>query len=134
MSSNNAYQCCCKVKNNKYVNKLVYLPLGRKWGDFNPCLNTNTVLFFGRIAKYKGLNNLVNICSDCPRIFFNIVGKPINEQDVFLIDKLKKMPNVKVCDKYVNEKEMCSFFIVYILQVYFIVNKYTFKKQYFTYL
>lgn len=100
----------CRNSIKKSFNKVCYLPLGRKWKEYSPFLSTNKVLFFGRMTRYKGLNNLVKICSDLPEISFNIVGRPIEKEDADLLNILKSMPNVTVCDKYVDEKTMALYF------------------------
>ena len=107
--SKNAFDFC--VSHKKIPNQKVrYVPLGRKWKEFNQCSFTNNVLFFGRITKYKGLDNLVKVCSDLSNINFYIVGKPIDKEDLKLIKVLKEKPNVVVCDEYVDEEKMIAFF------------------------
>lgn len=109
LRSAESYKYCLdelKVKENK----IAYLPLGRKWKDFSDCLNTNRVLFFGRLAKYKGLNSLKQICQDLPYIKFDIVGKPVDKEDGEIIESLKHFKNINIVSGYVSEEIMVDFF------------------------
>lgn len=100
----------CKNNKTKYFKKISFLPLLRKWNDFVPCKSTNNVLFFGRITKYKGLENLLIICSKLPNVHFNIVGKAIESDDQKQLEGLKQLSNVTVVDEYVDEETMINYF------------------------
>jgi len=100
----------CNSKKRIPKNKIVYLPLGRKWRDYRPCQSTDKVLFFGRITRYKGLENLLTICKELPNTQFLIIGKVIEKKDSDLLNLMKQLSNVTVCDKYVSEEEMIDYF------------------------
>lgn len=107
--SKSAFDYCNSQKKIPHE-KIVFLPLGRKWRDYYPLQNTKNVLFFGRVTKYKGLDNLMTICENCQNINFLVVGKPIEKDDVSQLNLLKQYSNVTVHDRYVSEEEMIDFF------------------------
>lgn len=94
-----------KVKENK----VIFMPLWRYYPKYSYNNNSNGFLFFGRIRKYKGIENMIEITKKCNNIRFYVVGAPDEESRIF-VDELKKMSNVEVLDREVNDSEMEKYF------------------------
>lgn len=72
----------------------------------------NTILFFGRIDKYKGLGNLLEIIKQCNEgrqsdIQFVIAGKG----SIKNIDEFEKIKNVKIVNRFISEEEVPKLFL-----------------------
>ena len=93
--SRNAFEYC---NSNKRIpkNKIVYLPLGRKWRRLSLVSKHKQGIIFGRITRYKGLENLLTICKELPNTQFLIVGKAIEKRFRFVkIDEEAKRDCVR---------------------------------------
>lgn len=71
---------------------------------------TKRVLFFGRMNFYKGVNNLLDIASQCPEISFDVAGRVDSSVRVF-VNELAKLPNVTINDRYITNDEMSEAFV-----------------------
>lgn len=73
-----------------------------------PC-SDGSMLFFGRLRRYKGLPAMQSIAEMCPEISFSIVGSP-DAESAPLAEKLAAMDNVIVDAREVSETEMAETF------------------------
>lgn len=108
------------IRNEKYKDELIkrykvlpqnviVMPLWRYYPELNIDKNQDYFLFFGRIRKYKGIDNMLLIAQKCPNIKFCVVGSPDLESTP-VVELLKKMKNVTVIDKEVDDAEMENYF------------------------
>ena len=88
---------------------IIVMPLWRFYPPKNIDSSCEYFLFFGRIRKYKGLDNMIKIAEFCKNINFCVVGSPDNES-MSDVEKLKNMSNVTVVDREVDDKEMENYF------------------------
>ncbi|WP_159639317.1 glycosyltransferase family 4 protein [Erysipelothrix anatis] len=101
-----------KELNPKYSEKCRYLPLWREWNDLTIISESNPnpyLLFFGRLNKYKGLDDLIKIIEMLPDIKFKVVGRASNEV-VSEIEALRSFRNVEMDLEYVSDEAMESYF------------------------
>lgn len=107
--------------NEKYVEKLTkkyriadervkHIDMWRRFPKYTEPQYTGTVLFFGRLNPYKGVDNLLEIVNRCPEIRFSVVGR-IDPQVQDIVDELKRKNNVELITGYVTEEEMEKAFI-----------------------
>lgn len=107
--------------NQKYVLKVTeiygvkkervrYIDMWRRFPEYVQPRFTKSVLFFGRINPYKGIDNLFQIANLCPNIHFNVVGR-VDPQVQELVEQLKKLPNISMNNDYVTDSEMAQYFI-----------------------
>lgn len=89
--------------------KISIINLWCRFFPYKKPTNTKTVLFFGRINPYKGLDNLIKIIEKCPEIQFNVVGRvePGLESNVA---EIKKNKNVNLVTRYIEFEEMHNYF------------------------
>ena len=75
-----------------------------------PKVGEKTILFFGRIEAYKGLNNLLDLIKKANDINldykFIIAGKGKIEN----IDEFKKFNNVEIINRFIDESEVLELF------------------------
>jgi glycosyltransferase involved in cell wall biosynthesis len=91
-------------------NAIVHLTdLWREFREIQEPVTTNTVLFFGRVNHYKGIDNLMKIAKNLPNVKFLVVGK-FDSDCISYIDELSLMNNVSVLNKNVDEIEMSEYF------------------------
>ena len=82
------------------------------WRDFPPyqfSRGDGSFLFFGRLRRYKGLENMLKIAKACPKTQFKIVGSPDNES-IDIVNRLADLPNVYIRPEKVTDKEMDQLF------------------------
>lgn len=92
------------------ADKVKYLELWRRYPDYTKPSHTGSVLFFGRINPYKGVNNLLEIVRLCPEIHFDVVGRADKQMEAE-VEQLAKEPNVSLNAGYVSDEEMKEAFI-----------------------
>ncbi len=108
------------IRNLKYKNdlmkiykvpeeKIIYLPLWRYYPNYKFVPESSGFLFFGRIRKYKGINEMLKIAINCPNIQFKVVGAP-DDESKSIVEKLRELPNVIVVEKEVDDTEMEKYF------------------------
>ncbi len=108
------------IRNEKYKEELmkrykvkeeniIIMPLWRYYPQLETKTDNKEFLFFGRIRKYKGIDNMVKLAKMCPKISFNVVGSP-DEESKPQVEQLQKMKNVKVIDYEVSDEEMEKHF------------------------
>lgn len=109
------------LRNSKYIDyfskaygidreKIKYIDVLRKFPAYSNCRNTNSVLFFGRIDKYKGLDSLYEVINSLPYIKFYVVGKIVDNSLAGMIENLRLLSNVELINRYVDENEMQNLF------------------------
>lgn len=89
--------------------KIHCLDLWRSLASYTKPQYSGVFLYFGRIRKYKGLDNFIKIVASTPEIFYRVVGKPDEESKV-LVNQLKQYSNVTVIDREVSDQEMIEEF------------------------
>ena len=87
------------------TNKIVSFELWKNFPPEIPMRHTGNFLCFGRIRRYKGLDQLLQIIKKTPEIQYQIVGDP-DEESVALLEQIKQCKNVKITDREVSEFEM----------------------------
>lgn len=109
------------LRNKKFIPTLIanyhanadrvkYLELWRRYIDYTPSVHSHSVLFFGRMNPYKGVDNLLKIVRQCSNIHFDVVGK-VDPQVADIVDELKEQPNVSLISGYVSDEEMKNYFV-----------------------
>lgn len=92
------------------------VPFGEKpWKEYRPIEHlTNRVLAFGRLNSYKGVKFYPEIAERLfelsPGTTFVIAGKPADDIDRSIIDRLDAMPNVELHARFIEEGEIDGFF------------------------
>lgn len=99
-----------KEKYKVREDKVSYLPIFREWKPFEKLGFTGNVLFFGRLSKYKGVGNLVDIISANKDINFYVVGSSIDRSAKKAAKEIIEYPNVHFVPKYVTGQEMDNCF------------------------
>ncbi|MDY0278040.1 MAG: glycosyltransferase [Acholeplasma sp.] len=92
------------------LEKIFYFNLTRKQIDYSSYNESNKILFFGRINKYKGIDFLIDIIPHLNDYQFIVAGKP-NKDSYDEINILKAFPNVTIIDSYIDEKMMEKLFL-----------------------
>lgn len=85
--------------------KLIVCNVWRHYPVYRGPGNGRKLLFFGRLRKYKGLDDIARIAESCPDIEFLVVGSPDNESLPF-VEEISKMQNVEVEARLVSDSEM----------------------------
>jgi glycosyltransferase involved in cell wall biosynthesis len=101
------YRSFCQLLPS-FSHKAFYFPLSKVFKSFSPYSNGDYALFFGRMTRYKGLDDFFVIAQKCSRIHFVIAGK---FDDISLADKLRSLENVKVINRYISDEELHQFLI-----------------------
>lgn len=91
------------------ANRVKYVELWRRYPEFTEPQYGKKVLFFGRINPYKGADNLLEIAEKCSDIQFEVIGR-VDAQVQGIIDKLEKLPNIKMNTEYVTDAQMRQAF------------------------
>lgn len=92
------------------------VPFGEKpWKEYEPIERlTHRVLAFGRLNSYKGVRFYPEIAERLleltPETTFVIAGKPADDIDRSILDRLKAMPNVELHARFIEESEIDGFF------------------------
>lgn len=94
--------------------------------DSIPPRNSNYILFFGRISKYKGIKYLLDammmIHQECPDLNLIIAGKGDFDFD---ITKYEHLPYIQIENRYIDDRELSAL----ICNCKFIVCPYTDATQ-----
>lgn len=89
--------------------KIQSIPSWRPFPAEKPAPAQRFYLNFGRIRKYKGLDTLLKVTAETPRLAYLVVGSP-DEESKPQVEKLKKMANIFVDDREVDTTEMEAYF------------------------
>lgn len=91
--------------------KFIYMTLSGFEQHINiPKIGEKTILFFGRIESYKGLNNLLEIIKLSNKnktgFKFIIAGKGMIEN----IEEFQKLSNVEIINRFIDDNEVAKLF------------------------
>lgn len=92
------------------------VPFGEKpWRDYSPILKfRHRVLVFGRLNSYKGVRFYPEIAERLlvasPGTTLVIAGRPANDIDSEILERLSALPNVELHARYIDESEIDAFF------------------------
>ena len=89
--------------------KITCFELWREYPAEMPLTNSGRFLCFGRIRRYKGLNNLIEIIKRTPEIIYHIVGEP-DEESMTYVEELRSYHNVILQAEEVSDEEMHRVF------------------------
>lgn len=89
--------------------KLIVFGVWRDYPRFSYHKGDGSYLFFGRLRRYKGLENVLVLAEKCRDINFKVVGSP-DEQSMPIVERLASLPNTEVIARKVSDDEMANFF------------------------
>lgn len=87
-----------------------HVDMWRRFPEYTVPRHTGKVLFFGRLNPYKGVDNLLEIVTQCPDIRFSVIGR-MDPSVESLVRQLEKRQNVEVNTGYVTDSEMKEAFV-----------------------
>lgn len=90
--------------------KVVYVPIIRRFPEFIEPRYTKKMLFFGRINPYKGASNLYEIAKRMSNISFEVYGT-VYPQEEEIVKKLRSLKNVSVHTGYIIGEKVKQAFI-----------------------
>lgn len=67
------------------------------------------ILFFGRMNRYKGIENLYELIKNTPELNYVVAGKA-SDSDLEVIDKISKLQNVKLENRIIPYNDMHEYF------------------------
>lgn len=85
--------------------RVLSLDSWRAFFPFDPPTYSENVLFFGRLRKYKGLDNLLEIAKAAPDISFKVMGRS-DEESTRVVRALEQLPNVTVREGFAESEDM----------------------------
>lgn len=94
---------------------IVKLPLIQtEWLPFTNLRNFNTVLFFGRLNNYKGLDYVPLLADEMfkldPTIQIIVAGKKSDDLDESVLTNLSNRPNIKLYEGFVDESKLDDYY------------------------
>ena len=92
----------------KYKEKMRKVDLWYSFPQYCPPMG-NTVLFFGRMNRYKGIDYLLELVKQTPDIQYVIAGKA-DDSVSDTVDELRKMLNVKLDEGVIPYSKMHDYF------------------------
>lgn len=81
----------------------------RDYPEYRFTPGDGSFLFFGRLKRYKGLANMLEIARACPDQRFKIVGQP-DDGSLAVLQEISKLSNVHVDARCVSDEEMEEYF------------------------
>lgn len=105
------------LKSKKFKNKIWVVPLGafslyKKWDDSSVKTEENSILFFGRISEYKGIDVLVKaeplIAQEIPDIKIIVAGR--GEDICKYGSHIMEHPHFEIHDRFIADHEVPLFF------------------------
>lgn len=92
----------------KYKTKMYRTDL---WYTFPPYCppQGNTILFFGRMNRYKGIDNLYELIKRTPELNYVVAGKA-DDSDTEIINKIAELSNVKLENRVIPYNDMHEYF------------------------
>lgn len=81
----------------------------RDYPDYRFTPGDGSFLFFGRLKRYKGLANMLEIARACPDQRFKVVGQP-DAESAPVLKEISQLSNVQVDARSVSDKEMEEYF------------------------
>lgn len=67
------------------------------------------ILFFGRMNRYKGIENLYELVKMTPELKYVVAGKA-DDNDLEIIEKIGSLPNVKLENRIIPYSDMHEYF------------------------
>lgn len=84
------------------------------WQDGECLSEEKTILFFGRLSSYKGLDVLLEaipiICERIGNIKINIIGKPVSGYKIPPVPELPNGGRINLINSYVSAGELARYF------------------------
>lgn len=95
--------------------EIIKLPLIQaEWLDYKEINNYKTILFFGRLNNYKGLDYIPEIADELYKLDKDlkivVAGKKSDDLDVSILNALLERPNVKLIERFIDESEVDKFY------------------------
>ena len=85
-----------------------------EWLPFTNLRNFNTVLFFGRLNNYKGLDYVPLLADEMfkldPTIQIIVAGKKSDDLDESVLTNLSNRPNIKLYEGFVDESKLDDYY------------------------
>jgi len=100
-----------EIKKQEKKEKFIYFPLSGFHQYINkPKNGERTILFFGRIEPYKGINNLIDLIRNVEKkgidYKFIIAGKGNIEN----LEELKKFKSLEIINRFIDDDELSELF------------------------
>jgi glycosyltransferase involved in cell wall biosynthesis len=96
------------------VIRLGVIDVYRNFGNVIIKTEEKTVLFFGRISPYKGLEILLqaasSVCQQLEQVTIVIAGKPIAGYTLPVMPKLSNGGEIQLVDRFITNRELVQFF------------------------
>ena len=92
----------------KRAAKVRTLSVWREFPGFSQPVG-DTVLFFGRLNPYKGIEELYQLIKETPDVNFVVKGKP-DPAAISTVEKIRELPNVILDDKTIPYSSMGELF------------------------
>lgn len=89
--------------------QVIHFGLWRDYPTFAEHDGDGSFLFFGRLRRYKGLENVLVLAKKCGEAQFKVIGSPDDESQP-VVEELKRLPNTEVVARRVTEEEMAAYF------------------------
>lgn len=90
--------------------KIIVFEVWRDFPLYSEPLAKSNFLFFGRLRRYKGLENMKRIAELCPAVEFVLAGSPDKASIPMVRSIRESCSNVKIIDREVTEYEMEKIF------------------------
>ena len=92
----------------KYKDKMYRTDLWYTFPEYCPPRG-DYILFFGRMNKYKGIENLYELIKMTPELNYVVAGKA-DDSDLEIIAKIESLPNVKLENRIIPYNDMHDYF------------------------
>lgn len=92
------------------IERIKYCELWRRYPEYTEPVHSKSMLFFGRMNPYKGIDNLLAIAKACPEIQFSAIGK-VDPQVESIVAELSLLENVSLNTGYVFDEDMRKAFV-----------------------
>ncbi len=91
-------------------NNVITIDLWKRFPKYTYPEYTKHFLFFGRINKYKGIDNLIKIVKECSDVKFDVIGR-VDESMQEEVELLSHERNVYLDNGYVSDDKMAEAFL-----------------------
>lgn len=92
----------------KHAEKMYRADLWYTFPDYYPPKG-EYILFFGRMNRYKGIENLYELIRMTPELKYVVAGKA-DDSDLEIIGKIQALPNVKLENRIIPYNDMHDYF------------------------
>ena len=116
---NKALQKSFQTRHSVSADKLSVIPFGvcdvfREWANESVSENDRTVLFFGRLSPYKGLEVLYQaaplVAQNVPDVRFIVAGRPVQGYHPPTAPALPNGGRIEVIDQYIPNDHLAQLF------------------------